>query len=194
MNNINYQKFKKEIDYLRKTYFSLIDLKKFYPHKADSLKSLLSRWSKQGLIFHLGKGYWTFDLANVDYLRLACNLVRPSYVSFEYGLNYHGMLNQIPFTVTLANAGRYRLISMGAYTFEYSHIKKDLFFGYTLKENIYIAEPEKALLDELYLISLKKRHLSLEELDLTKIDRKLFNKWLKKFPVYTQRLAKKLKL
>jgi predicted transcriptional regulator of viral defense system len=194
MTKTNYHKFKNELENLGKTYFSLTDLKKFYSYKHSSLISLLSRWSKQDLIFHLGKGYWAFDLAYVDYLRLACNLERPSYVSFEYALNYHGMLSQIPFTITLASEKRYKLISMGAYTLEYSHLKQGLFFGYTLKNGAYIAEPEKALLDELYLISLKKRHLSLEELDLSKINRKLFNQWLKKFPNYTQNLAKELKI
>jgi hypothetical protein len=75
---------------------------------------------------------------------------------------------------------------------EYSHINSKLYFGYKIQGNFLLAEKEKALLDELYLISLKKRHLSLESLDLTNVDKKLFRQWLKKFPSYTQKLTQKL--
>ena len=63
-------------------------------------------------------------------------------------------------------------------------LPKDLFFGYTLDKGIYIAEPEKALLDELYLISRGKRTLDIKELDLGKIDKKKFDQYAKRFPAY----------
>ena len=75
---------------------------------------------------------------------------------------------------------------------EFTQIKKDLFFGYKLKNDIYIAEPEKALLDQLYLVTRGKRGLEFGELDLTNINNKILEKYSKKFPAYLNTLLNKL--
>jgi len=66
-----------------------------------------------------------------------------------------------------------------------------LFFGYQLERGIYIAEPEKALLDQLYLVSRGKRSLSLQELDLRNIDKARFKAYAERFPSYVEPLIAK---
>ncbi len=189
MNKVNYLKFKKRLTELGKTYFTLTDFKKFYPFKSASLKALLRRWAGQGQIYRLSRGYYTFDLAQVDYLQVATTLVRPSYVSFEYALSYYGMLDQVPQTITLASHSRHKVVTMGSYTLEYSYLKKELFFAYILKNNFYVAEPDKALLDLIYLITRGKRLTDLDTLDITKLNKSKLEMYLKKFPAYTQKCA-----
>ncbi|MFH1564536.1 MAG: hypothetical protein ABIC82_01670 [bacterium] len=192
MKTTNYLDFKKSLGKTGKTFFSLNDLKKFYAGSKESLKTLLSSWTKKGMIFNLGRGYYTFNLAAVDYLHLATMFDNSSYVSFEYALSYYNLIDQAPSVVTLATKKRSKKIQMANWTFEYSRLRDDLFFGYELKNKIYIAAPEKALADLLYLISRGKRLVELDTLDISKINKKKLNSILKKFPKYTVEKAKKL--
>ncbi|MBI2995539.1 MAG: hypothetical protein HYY52_02385 [Candidatus Melainabacteria bacterium] len=187
MKKINYHKFKKELQSLKKTYFTIQDLKKFYKNKKSSLKNLLSRWSKEEIIFPLNNAYYCFDLEKLDYLNHACCLVKPSYISFEYALNYYGLIEQVPQVITLATTNKHKFIYSGPYTYEYTKIKKELFFGYERIKGYYIALPEKALLDTVYLLSRNKRLVDLSSLDFKKINKERLNKYAKNFPAYLQK-------
>ena len=184
MKRINYHKFRKNLESFRKTYFTIHELKKFYDNKKSSLKNLLSRWSKEKIIFPLNQGYYCFEAEKLDYLNHACNIIKPSYISFEYALNYYGLIEQISQVVTLATVKRHKFIYSGPYVYEYTRIKKELFFGYQRIDNYYIALPEKALLDTVYLLSRNKRLVDLSSLNPKKINKDTLHKYAKKFPKY----------
>jgi predicted transcriptional regulator of viral defense system len=186
--------FLEKLKTIPKSYFSFRDLTKFYPGKKKNLRIVVHRLVKQKKLIRLLKGYYTFDLTQIDWEQFACELVQPSYISLEYALYRYGIIDQVPARITLITTKKTREFRLPNQVLEYSHINSKLYFGYKIQGNFLLAEKEKALLDELYLISLKKRHLSLENLDLVKINKKLFHQWLKKFPFYMQKLAKKLNL
>jgi predicted transcriptional regulator of viral defense system len=186
--------FLEKLKTIPKSYFSFRDLTKFYPGKKKNLRIVVHRLVKQKKLIRLLKGYYTFDLTQIDWEQFACELVQPSYISLEYALHQYGIIDQVPARITLITTKKTREFRLPNQVLEYSHINSKLYFGYKIQGNFLLAEKEKALLDELYLISLKKRHLSLENLDLVKINKKLFHQWLKKFPFYMQKLAKKLNL
>ena len=186
MKKIKYHEFRKKLEGLGKTCFTIYELKKFYRNKKSSLKNLLSRWSKEEIIFPLNKGYYCFDIEKLDYLNYACNLVKPSYVSFEYALNYHGLIEQVPQVITLATLKRHKFIHSDPYTYEYTKIKKELFFGYEKIDGYYIAKPEKALLDTIYLLSRNKRLIDLSSLNYEKINKKRLYNNAKNFPTYVR--------
>jgi len=186
--------FLEKLKTIPKSYFSFTDLTKFYPGKKENLKVVLHRLVAQSKLTRLIKGYYTLGLSAVDWEQFACEILRPSYISLEYALHRYDIIDQVPARITLITTKKGRVLRLTNQILEYSHLTSKLYFGYNIQDNFLIAEKEKALLDELYLISLKKRHLSLENLDLSKINKKLFNHWLKKFPIYTQKLAKKLDL
>ena len=75
---------------------------------------------------------------------------------------------------------------------EYSKINKDLFFGFNLVAGVYIAEPEKAFLDTLYLIALGKRKTSYNEWSLDDLDINKVLKYAKPFGKSTMKLVKKV--
>lgn len=172
-----------------KTYFSFNDLKKFYPKDTNQLKVIVHRLVKQKRLSRLLRGYYAVDINRVDFEQLVCELVAPSYISLEYALHYYQIIDQVPACITLVTSKKGRKYNLPQPHIEYAHFNSRLFFGYRIQGNILIAEKEKALLDEIYLISLKKRSLSLDSLDLSLINKTLFNKWLNEFPSYTQKLA-----
>ena len=189
---INYLEFKKSLEQTGKTYFSFYDLKKFYHSDQKSLKTLLSNWVKKDLIQNLSRGFYAFEIAKLDYLRLANEIDNNSYISFEYALYYYNLIDQVPSVITLASNKRSRQIKMANWTFEYVRLKNNLFFDYELKDGAYIATPEKALADLIYLISRGKRIVELDSLEIKKINQKKLNRILKKFPEYTKRKAKNI--
>ena len=67
-----------------------------------------------------------------------------------------------------------------------------MFFGYILENGIYLAEPEKAILDQLYMIGKGKTVSDTTEWSLIDIDRTKFLKYAQKFPKKVQSQAKKL--
>jgi hypothetical protein len=71
-------------------------------------------------------------------------------------------------------------------------LRSELYFGYTLEQGLYLAEPEKALLDELYLLKRGKASLELSELRLADISQEKLLSYTDRFPPYVQKAVHKL--
>lgn len=186
---------KKILDLFKKypdKYFSLQEIENYTRSPKASLKVVLSRMVKEQLIEGLSRGFYCKNGTRINLEQFASNLSYPSYLSLESVLSRHGVLSQIPSALTFITTRRSSSCEVSGRQIEFSHIKEPLFFGFEIKEGEPVAILEKALLDELYLISLKKRTLSLKELDLSKIDRKKLSKWLEKYPKSTRLLAKNI--
>ena len=123
---------------------------------------------------------------------LSSEMLKPSYISLEYALWRYGVISEIPARITLVTTKKPRLYIFPNNTFEYSHFNSALFFGYRIEKNVLLAEKEKALLDEFYLISLKKREINLGSFTLSSLNKNLLKKWLKFYPAFTQKLAEKV--
>ncbi|MEI6613807.1 MAG: hypothetical protein WCL37_02815 [Chrysiogenales bacterium] len=111
---------------------------------------------------------------------LANQMKKGSYVSLQSALAYYHLIPEYVAQVTSITTGRPETVSnpMGDYIFK--HVKKAFFFGYTTMEmvmgqSVFIARPEKALLDLVYLTAktdLPKyfRELRLQNTDILKGD------------------------
>lgn len=86
-----------------------------------------------------------------------------AYVSFVTALHLYGIIEQIPQVIMLASQGHTRTIRTKLGTFSVHKIAPSFFIGYDWYKgtgSFLIAEPEKALIDSLYLSSCKKRQFS----------------------------------
>ena len=149
---------------------------KIYPYQ-------LSLWSRKKYIQKLKNGLYAISerAKNLKMETIAFNLYQPSYVSLEWALFKYGLIPEIVFNPTSVTAKTTRTFKNNFGLFSYRHLKKELFFGYRkISENgqIYlIAEPEKALLDYLYLNSSKiKTQEDIKELRFNEIEIKKLNK------------------
>jgi predicted transcriptional regulator of viral defense system len=120
----------------------------------------LSRWVKSGNLIQLRRGIYAlserYQKVPPHPFYIANRLKRASYVSLQSALGYHGLIPEYVPSVTSVTSGRPENLSnsLGAYIFK--HIKKPLFFGYKAVDlgdgqSAFIALPEKALLDLVYL-------------------------------------------
>ncbi len=86
---------------------------------------------------------------------IANRIYAPSYVSFESALSFYNLIPEGVYTITSATTLKTKSFSKPAGKFAFRHIRPELMFGYKLMEvqsqHYKIAEPEKVILDYLYL-------------------------------------------
>jgi len=167
----------KKLEQLPKSSFSIEDVSKVSDLPRPSLRVALHRLVKKGELLALSKGLYQLPNRPIDAEALACELGYPAYLSLEWALAQHaGVLHQLPRSIELMTTGRTRELEMAGQLIRFHHLKNDLFWGYRLEENILVAEPEKAIIDLLYLerVGLKKLQtdeIRWEALDLKKLMR-----------------------
>lgn len=183
----------KKLTDFHKSYFTVADLEKILDLKRDSLYVTLNRLVKTGMLVRRAKGVYSLFTDRFEVEKIGSELYFPSYLSFEYALSYYSILSQVPYTITFATLRPTKKMVIGEVAVEFSHLKKELFFGYILKNGIYIAEKEKALLDQLYMVSMGKRVIDIEELDLKDMDRKKLEEYAKRFPTQMKSLLSEVK-
>lgn len=171
---------------LDKPYFTVADLEKVLDLKRESLYVTLHRLVQYGVLRRLRRGIYQLSLRPNDVPRIANPLYSPSYLSFESALARYGVLSQIPYTVTFATSKRSKRMTIGETEVEFRQIRPDLFFGYVLDQGLYLAEPEKALLDEMYLVRRGRADLPLDELYLEDLDVEKLFEYASRFPPYVR--------
>lgn len=120
----------------------------------------LSRWVKAGRLLQLRRGLYalapTWRKAEPHPFLLANRLQRGSYVSLQAALAWQGVIpEQVP-VVTSVGPGRPETVRNLLGSFQFNHLADGLLFGYARvevapRQFAFVASPEKALLDLVYL-------------------------------------------
>lgn len=133
--------------------------------------SQLSSWASKGLLIKLKNGiYLIADRKNeISNEYIASKIYQPSYISLEWVLSRIGLIPEMVYNVTSITSRTSRNYKNALGAFIYKHVKKEFFFDYSkIKKDgqvFFVATPEKALLDFLYLNSSKiKTKEDVEEL------------------------------
>jgi predicted transcriptional regulator of viral defense system len=119
----------------------------------DTAGRRLRGLEEAGLARRLRRGLWALD-PNVERFVLPPFLTAPfpAYVSFWSALSHHGLIEQIPREISVASLDRARRIETSAGVFAIHHLAPELFGGYRGSEGSgYLATPEKALFDTVYV-------------------------------------------
>lgn len=121
----------------------------------------LERGLKVGLFTKVRRGLYILKTDPPAEQELANLIYRPSYLSFEYALAYYNLLPEMPYSTTSATTKPTKTIEVENRRFTYTHIKPKAYTGYQVitanDSQFLLAEPEKALVDYLYLVSLGRR-------------------------------------
>ena len=150
--------------------------------KESSLFKVVQRLLKAGLLVRVERNKYARTDSLGNHFGLANFLYEPSYVSFESALSHWGILSQFPVEVTSATVKLSRRKKFARHIYCYYRLQKVLYWGY-LKENGYlIAEPEKAILDQIYLATKGLKSLALEEYDLTGVSLSKLKSYVRRFP------------
>lgn len=173
----------KLLDNFPKTYYRLVDFEKLTGQSRITTAKTIERMIVDGVLMRLTKDVYVRGDQDFDLTKIAQELY-PSYLSLESGLYLAGIINQPPFTTTLVTQKHSKKIKLGEIEFEYAQLAADLWWGFELQKNgVYQAEPEKAIIDMLYLRSRGKRYFQTDEWDLGNIAENKLNNYLEKIGV-----------
>ncbi len=150
--------------------------------KKSGLFSIIKKLTKAGVLLKIEKNKYLLKEKNVKDFTLANFLYQPSYISFESALNFYGIISQFPYEISSATTKKPVKKQFQNKIFTYTHIQKNLSWGYEKKDGFIIASPEKALLDQLYLSSKGYKKINLDECDFANINKSKLKKYLKQFP------------
>lgn len=135
--------------------FSLQDVRKVF---GDFSYRQLDRWEKKGYLKKLKRGFYCFAEQAFDQNILfytANKIYAPSYVSLETALKHYGLIPEEIFQVTSVSTKKTANFETPLGNFSYRQIKPNLYWGYRLApfgmQKILLADPEKAVLDYLYI-------------------------------------------
>lgn len=140
----------------------------------------LSRWTRAGRLWQLRRGLYAlappFQKVKPHPFVVANRMVRGSYVSLQSALAHHSLIPEyVPVTTSIAARRPARWETpLGVY--EFRHVKAGLAGGYGLADlgggqRAFVATPEKALLDLIYLQPRGDSPEYLRELRLQSLDR-----------------------
>ncbi len=159
-----------------------------------SARVAAKRLEAKQILTRVGPGLYANLLAEPSVEQLASLLWRPSYISLEWALAFHGISQQKPAEVTCVTLHRPRRQATALGTLSYAHVSRSLYFGFkkeTVRGNqqAYVAEPEKALLDWIYLRRQNAVPIALDELDLRHLRPDVLKQFQKPFPQSVQRVV-----
>jgi predicted transcriptional regulator of viral defense system len=185
---------------MRRPIFTTYELTARSGKSVSTVVQSLRFLEKQGLVVNLYRGIW----AEAGDQRVSTFTIIPYlfprhrvYLSFISALHLYGIIEQIPQQVTLASTGHTRTIVTRLGAFSIHQISPLFFKGfdwYRKSGPFLIAEPEKALVDSLYLSARKKKQFGyFPELHLPKtFSIKKAKAWVRQIPqknirVYVQK-------
>lgn len=136
-----------------------------------TLEDLIKRLIVEKILIQLERGKYMLASKTPSDFDVAQFLYAPSYISLETALNYHGILSQFPTEITSVTTKKRLSKNILGKIYSYSKLKTELFTGYYKEEGFLIACPEKALFDQLYMISKSLKSAEyLNEMDYSGID------------------------
>ena len=128
--------------------------------KVQQVQRQLTDWVRMGKIIQLRRGLYTVappnQLVHPHSYVIANHLVWASYISLHTALSHYDLIPEHVAVVTSVTTGRPGMWQNPYGHFSYQHIQPALFFGFhyrqvTQTQWAFMASPEKALLDLIYL-------------------------------------------
>ncbi len=183
-----------ELNRINKLYFGYEEISMALGITLPSAKVSANRYVNQGLLIKLKRNIYILRekwkvIEREDKFILA-NLVQvPSYISLMTALDYYEVTTQIQREFIESVAVKRTIEKEVDNTvFNFTKISANLYFGFKKDKDFFMATPEKAFLDALYMMSLGRYNFDIDSIDFGKLNRNEIWKMRKGFPVKTQKL------
>jgi hypothetical protein len=164
------------------------DLARQFAISETAVRNALRRQERRGLVEHLGNKIYLNRLVRDFSGRELINLLRAdAYLSLETVLRDTGISTQSTTMLTCVTPGRPGQFRSKSLRIVFRRISLNLFWGFRQKRTRYgtynIAEPEKALLDWIYLHRQEGSAVDTDELDLERLDRPKLLEYADRYPL-----------
>ena len=162
--------FFKKFSYIKIFYIN--HLKLLTHMNEHSLRISLSRLSNKKLVKRICRGFYANPFNSPTLEEISRQIYQPSYISMESVLSTYSILSQIPHVLTCITTRLPHTFKTNFGTIEYRQIKGAYFWGFIEKKGYSMAEPEKALMDYIYLSTSKNKKIKLSLLNISEINKK----------------------
>lgn len=158
-----------------------------------SVNVYCARATKRKELLRIKRGYYALPervrSAGTEALFEAANrLISPSYISLLTALSYHGISSQVPSEVyESVTHTKSATLDVEDIQFRYLRLPEKYWFGFEKIKNFFMAKPEKALCEAVYLMSMGRYALDVQAINMKKIDIAILSKYLKRFPKKAQK-------
>ena len=155
--------------------FTLQEFSRFFKTSSRQTRYFLETYTKSSLFVRLKNNLYALKAKLPSEEIIANALYKPSYLSLEYVLSRSGIIPESTYSITSITTKATADFSVLGKDFLYRKIKKVAYTGYLPEKidgkTIFIAEPEKALIDYLYFVSLGRKTLN-DRLDTSRLNKK----------------------
>lgn len=184
----------RKLEAINKPFYTVSDFEKITRLARDTLYVALKRWVDMKVIERIGQGIYVPFGKDMDIERVAGQIYLPCYLSFEYALSKYGILNLVPYTLTFATPRKPRRYTIAGRDIEFRRIKQDLFWGFREAEGTYVAEKEKAFLDQIYFYKKGIGSFDVAEMNSGILSKRKLHEYAKRYPAYVETFLHKIKL
>lgn len=181
---MNYQTLR-ELEFL---YFSYGEVAARLGIKQESARVLCSRYVSTGFLVRVKRNIYVLrerwdHLDENETMQIANIIQVPSYVSLTTALSHYGYTTQVQQgfveSVCVQRSFNKRILDM---EFNYAKISRKYYSHFGKETSVFIATPEKALADAIYLSSFGKYGLDFSGLDISRFDSTELTEILDRYP------------
>lgn len=186
-----------ELNAINRLYFGCEDIARALAISPASARVSATRYVRLGLLMRLKRNTYVLMerwlAASREERFVLANLGQsPSYISLMSALDYYEITTQLQRGLIESVAlKRTKEFSLNGSIFRYTKISRTLYFGFIRQKEFFIATPEKAFLDALYLMSFGRYALDLAAIDYAKLNRKELRQMSRNYPPQTRKMIKK---
>jgi predicted transcriptional regulator of viral defense system len=170
-----------------------------YKLSEPTVRNALRRYEANGLLERISTKVYINHFNQHFSARDLVNILRPrSYISLESALVERGVITQNPIALTCVTPGYPQRFQGKSVSIVYRKISPELYWGYEERNTRYnkfrVAEPEKALLDWIYLSRQEGLPTPLDEVNLQFLNAAKLRAYADKFPKTVNETIKDLLL
>lgn len=180
-----------------KLYFGYEEIARALGISLKSAAVSANRYVRQGFLIRAKRNIYVLRerweaAAKEEAFTIANILEVPSYISLMTAMDYYDVTTQIQrnFVESIA-IKRTKETVIDNTVFDFRRIDKRLYFGFLREKGFFIASPEKAFLDAVYLKSIKRYDFDLTSIDFGKLDKTKLKLIGKSFPAKTREAMKR---
>lgn len=183
---------------IEKQVFNASDIANVLSISIKSAQVTASRYVSRGLLIRLKRDLFILpqrlqNATEEEIFYIANLLQTPSYISLTTALSFYELTTQqTPNFIESIASKRTTMFEAKNFQFNYSIVKDEFYFGFERRENYFIATPEKALADMIYLSSQGNYNADFEAVDLSGINKSEVKMILNKSSKAAQNLWQKL--
>ena len=177
-----------ELSKIRNIFFTPEDVSRKLGISYESARVSCSRYVQRDILLRIKRNFYALrqnweNLSEEKMFVIANVLQVLSYISLTTALSFYGFTTQIQRAFyESVSLKRTKEVTVEKTTFTFTKLDKKLYGGFVRKNGYFIATPEKAILDALYLSSLSRYNLDFAAVDFNKANKKKIKDMLKIYP------------